>query len=167
MADVKTKVELCQISIVVKDLQATIEHYASLGFGPFKVYSVDTRDMTGVIYKGEPADYAVIVASGKFGPLDLEVIQPTRGKNSYTEFMDKCGQGLHHIALRADDYDAACAEIEKGGFKHLQGGPIEGVNRTGRFDYFDTVSGYGSVFEVLDMPEDIGEPDYIYPPQPE
>ncbi len=77
-------VELCQICIVVKDLQATIEQYALLGFGPFRVYSVDTTNMTGITYRGEPADYSVIVASGNMGPLDLEVIQPTRGKNCYT-----------------------------------------------------------------------------------
>ncbi len=54
--------------------------------------------------------------------------------------------------------------MHKQGFTCLQGGSIEGVDRKGRFDYFDTVSAYGVLFELLDMPNDIGEPDYIYPP---
>ena len=54
-----------QVSIAVKDLEAAMDHFVSIGVGPFMVYEVDTRDLPGVVYRGQPADYKVRAAMGE------------------------------------------------------------------------------------------------------
>ena len=96
MGGTRSLSNICQICFVVTDLKKTMRHYAALGVGPFKVYSMDTRDMTGVTYRGKPADYSLEVAWASLGSWTLELIAPKRGKNIYTEFLEKHGDGIHH-----------------------------------------------------------------------
>ncbi len=156
---------MCQICLLVKDIKKSMDCYASLGIGPFKVYAMDTRDMKGVTYRGKPADYSLEVAWVQVGSWTLELIQPMRGENIYKEFMKKHGEGLHHtgVYLRTEEYNAAQKFLESQGCPQIMGGPIYGKDKTGRFDYFDTQDQYGTILELLDMPKDLGEPDYIYP----
>lgn len=163
MIPLKELSNISQICLVVKDIKATMAHYASLGVGPFDVYAMDTRDMTGVTYRGKPADYSLKVAWATLGSWTFEVIEPKRGMNIYKEFMDEHGEGLHHYGIYVDDYQAALADFAKRGYESIMGGPIVGIDKTGRFDYFDTAKEFGTVLELLDMPEKLGEPTYIYP----
>jgi methylmalonyl-CoA/ethylmalonyl-CoA epimerase len=153
---------ISQICIVTRNLERTMKKYVSLGVGPFRVYSMDTRKMTGVTYRGKPADYSLKVAWAKLGSWTLELIEPTRGVNIYTEFLEKHGEGIQHLGIYVDDYDAAFGELIRREYKQIQGGPIDGIDKTGRFDYFETEKEYGTILELLDMPENIGEPDYVY-----
>ncbi len=154
---------ICQICFVTRDIQRLMKHFSSLGVGPFRVYSMDTRQMTGVTYRGKSADYSIKVAWAKLGSWTLELIQPVRGENVYAEFLKKHGEGIQHLGMYVDDYAAAYGELAKRGYAQIQGGPVEGVEKTGRFDYFETEGDFGTVLELLDMPEDIGEPEYVYP----
>ena len=163
MKSKETLSNICQICIVTRDVDKMMERYRSLGVGPFKVYSMDTREMEGVVYRGRPADYSLKVAWAKLGSWTLEIIEPIRGENIYTEYLDKHGAGIHHLGIYVDDYKAADEELARQGYKTIQGGPIEGLDKTGRFDYYQTEKEFGVVLELLDFPEDIGEPDYIYP----
>ena len=73
--------------------------------------------------------------------------------------------GLHHIGayLAADQYDAAYRYLEGLGYPQIQGGPILGIDRNGRFDYFEADAQFGLTLELLDMPEVYGTPEYEYP----
>ena len=163
MAAPKALSNIRQICLLVRDIKKSMDYYASLGIGPFKVYAMDTRDMEGVTYRGEPADYSLEVAWAQLGSWTLEVLEPKRGENIYKEFMKKHGEGLHHMGIYVDDYESACNFLVSLGCEQIMGGPIYGKDKTGRFDYFDTEKEYGTVLELLDMPKDLGEPDYIYP----
>lgn len=59
--------------------------------------------------RGNPADFVVHVSLGYVGDLQLELIQPVRGENIYTEFLAEHGPGLHHGCWEVDDLDAALA----------------------------------------------------------
>jgi len=156
---------MCQICLLVKDIRASMDFYASIGIGPFKVYAMDTRDMEGVTYRGKPADYSLEVAWTQVGPWTLELLQPMRGDNIYKDWMKKHGEGLHHfgIYLKPEDYADGCKFLESQGCPQIMGGPINAKDRDGNFDYFDTQEKYGTIFELLDMPDDLGEPSYVYP----
>lgn len=163
MVKTRTLSNICQICILVKDIKRAMKQYALLGVGPFRVYAMDTRKMSGVTYRGKHADYSLEVAWATLGSWTLELLEPKRGENIYTEFMKKYGEGVHHIGMYVDDYDTAYARLVKMGYKQIQGGPIDGIDKTGRFDYFDTQKKYGIILEILDMPNDLGAPSYIYP----
>src|SRR5687768_11038190 len=95
---------ICQVCLVVKDIKKSMSQYVALGVGPFKVYSQDTRDLPGVTYRGAPADYSLEVAWGKLGEWTFEILQPIRGPSIYNEFLDRHGEGLHHLGIYVDDY---------------------------------------------------------------
>ncbi len=159
--------DIRQICIVVKDLKATMEQYwTKLGIGPFRIYSLDTNELAGVTYRGQPANYRLQVAFATIGPLELELIEPQGGDSSYQEFLDRHGEGVQHVGIYVQDqqdHQAAFAEMVRRGFKHLQGGPIPGKNRVGRFDYFETNQELGTIYELLDFPEQRADPEETYP----
>ena len=154
-----------QVCVIVKDLKEAMDRYHSLfGIGPFEVYTVDTRELPGVTYRGQPGDYRVTVAMGKIGTGMLELLESERGETIYKEFLDKHGEGVHHIGFFVDqDHNRVCNTLIDEGFPHTQGGPILGENRDGRFDYFDTEKKLGTTIELLDFPEVLGECANMYP----
>lgn len=62
--------------------------------------------------RGQPADFVVHVSLGYAGDLQLELIQPVRGENIYTEFLASHGPGLHHGCWEVAELDAALAGVE-------------------------------------------------------
>jgi len=46
-------------------------------------------------YLGKPADFVADVALSYAGDTQLEIIRPVRGESIYTEYLDRCGPGLH------------------------------------------------------------------------
>jgi methylmalonyl-CoA/ethylmalonyl-CoA epimerase len=156
-----------QTCVVVKDLKQAMEHYhKKLGVGPFKGYTVDADDLPGITYRGEPANYRIQVGIAELGDWGFELLEHQRGDSIYKEYLEKQGEGLQHLGIVIDDpreYQAVFDELLKMGYKHLQGGPIVGKNRNGRFDYFDTERDFGTVLEILDFPEEAADPEFTYP----
>jgi hypothetical protein len=167
--DIKSLANWTQLGFVAPDAKEMMGRLALVGFGPFKVYKVDSRNWEGVNYRGAPAeDYALEVCMADFGTWDVEIIVPLpgSGKNIYSEYLDKQpAGGLHHLGtyMTSSEYDAAYRYLENLGYPQIQGGPILGSDRDGRFDYFETDPQYGILLELLDMPEVYGNPDYEYP----
>ena len=170
-ADIKSLANWCQLGFVAPDAKAMMERLIAIGFGPFKVYKVESRNWEGVNYRGAPAeDYALEVCMADFGTWEVEIIVPLPGSgmNIYIEFLEKQpAGGLHHIGsyLTPGEYEAAYRYLERLGYAQIQGGPILGNDRDGRFDYFETDQQYGILLELLDMPEVYGTPAYEYPEQ--
>ena len=157
---------LSQVCILTNNIKELMQQYGTLGIGAFKVYKQDCTQVDGVQYRGKSAKYSLEVA---WAPLSstvtLELLQPFHeyGGSIYKEFMDKHGEGMHHLGFNVSDYPAAYNELIRQGFNAVQGGPIIGQDRIGRFDYFDTEKAFGVCLEILDMPNDLGPPIYIYP----
>lgn len=63
-------------------------------------------------YRGEPADFVADISLSYAGDTQLELIAPVSGNNIYTEFLDRCGPGLHHICIEADDLQATLDELD-------------------------------------------------------
>jgi hypothetical protein len=61
-------------------------------------------------YRGRPADFVADISLSYAGDTQLELIAPVSGESIYTEFLDRCGPGLHHICIEADDVQAALDE---------------------------------------------------------
>jgi catechol 2,3-dioxygenase-like lactoylglutathione lyase family enzyme len=61
-------------------------------------------------YRGEPADFVADISLSYAGDTQLELIAPVSGESIYTEFLDRCGPGLHHICVETDNIQAALDE---------------------------------------------------------
>jgi len=134
--------KLVQVSVVVKDIDRAIEHYESLGIGPFKRISLE--GLMEKIQYGKPVDLNLKVAIANAGSIDIELIQPVEGAPLQQEFLDTKGEGINHIGFRVDDIDKEEANLVRKGLKVVQR-----VRRsTGGSSYFDTRDVGGVLFEL-------------------
>jgi len=138
--------------LVVKDMDKAIKYFEALGVGPFPPFlGGPGMAFTGKTVRGKPSDYDMDLrlARGDMGGMGLELIQPLKGRSVYGEFLEKKGEGIHHIAFGVDDLDAAIADIEKRGFKVVQTGAFG----TAKFAYFESEKPGGMFIELCQAPK--------------
>jgi methylmalonyl-CoA/ethylmalonyl-CoA epimerase len=113
MADSSPFAKLIQVGLVVKDLDQAVEHFSSLGFGPFEPMSKPAN--AEEYYRGKPMKAEMRICKAKMGPVDLELIQPVSGKSPHQEFLDRNGEGIQHIAFAVDDLKKQVAKLTREG----------------------------------------------------
>jgi catechol 2,3-dioxygenase-like lactoylglutathione lyase family enzyme len=80
-------------------------------------------------YHEKPADFLASISLSYLGDMQLELIQPVRGENVYSDFLAAAGPGLHHICMGADSpeqFDAALTEAIRQGAPVVQQGVMPG-----------------------------------------
>jgi catechol 2,3-dioxygenase-like lactoylglutathione lyase family enzyme len=80
-------------------------------------------------YHGKPADFLAHISLSYLGDMQLELIQPVRGENVYSDFLADAGPGLHHICMEAESpeqFDAALVEAAGRGAPAVQQGVMPG-----------------------------------------
>lgn len=80
-------------------------------------------------YRGKPADFVAHISLSYLGDTQLELIEPVRGENIYSDFLRDQGPGLHHICAEADSlerFDAAVADAADQGAAVVQQGVMPG-----------------------------------------
>lgn len=83
-------------------------------------------------YRGGPADFVADISLSYAGDTQLELIAPVSGESIYTEFLDRCGPGLHHVCVAApdpDSLDAAVGAAERDGNPVVMAGTMAGGMR--------------------------------------
>jgi methylmalonyl-CoA/ethylmalonyl-CoA epimerase len=65
----------------------------------------------------EVADQKVKTAFFKIGEVKIELLEPTADDSPVAKFIEKRGQGIHHIAFAADNTDKALAEAKDKGLR--------------------------------------------------
>ena len=106
-----------QLGFVAPDAKTMMDRLSAVGFGPFKVYHVDSGDWEGVTYRGAPAERYALEVCMASGTWDVEIIVPIPGggRTIYGEYLARQpAGGLHHIGayLGVDQYDAAYRYLE-------------------------------------------------------
>jgi catechol 2,3-dioxygenase-like lactoylglutathione lyase family enzyme len=104
-------------------------------------------------YRGEPSDHVAHVSMAYAGDLQLELIQPVSGVSIYTEFLEACGPGLHHVCFETNDMDAAVAEAAAAGMPVVQEGSMAGGAI--RFAYVDGSAGGAPFIELATLSTDM------------
>lgn len=134
--------EICQVGVVVRDLEKTIAYLTSLGLGPFTVRTVTHPAAT---VHGEKVFYQVRLAKSQQGAVELELIEYQQGKTIHKEFLDEKGEGLHHIKFAVADIDATVNKFARQGIGALQQDRAVGG---GGMAYLDTARIGGLIIEV-------------------
>ena len=67
----------------------------------------------GAVYEGieEVADQKVRVGFFRVGDVRLELLEPSDPSSTIAAFLDKRGEGLHHVAYTVDDIEARIAFV--------------------------------------------------------
>jgi len=129
--------KLSHISMVVKDMDKAIKRYETLGVGPFKPFigGPEGIPVTGTVH-GKEVDYDMDLrmSDNDMGGLRIELIQPLRGRTIYDEFLEKHGEGAHHVCYNVEDLDKEIADMASRGYQVTQ----TGTTGTVKWAYFDT-----------------------------
>lgn len=102
------------LGIAVKSLEEAIPYYENiLGL---KCYSIE-----------EVADQKVKTAFFKVGQTKIELLEPTSEDSTIAKFIEKRGEGIHHMAFAIEDGVAnALAEVEAKGVRLIDKAPRKG-----------------------------------------
>lgn len=102
------------IGIAVNDLNEAIPYYENiLGL---KCYSVE-----------EVKDQKVKTAFFKIGQTKLELLESTSPEGPIAKFIEKRGQGIHHIAFAVDGIENALSEAKEKGVSLIDQKPRKGA----------------------------------------
>ncbi|MEM8763042.1 MAG: methylmalonyl-CoA epimerase [Bacteroidota bacterium] len=103
------------IGIAVKDLETSNTLFEQLlGVAPYKQEAVDSEGVTTSFFKS--------------GPNKVELLQATNPESPIAKFLDKKGEGVHHIAFSVDDIVSEIARLKKEGFTVLNETPKKGAD---------------------------------------
>lgn len=103
------------LGIAVKDLAAVNELYGSLlGKGPYK--------------EEEVASEHVRTSFFQIGESKLEFLEATAPESAIARFIEKKGEGLHHVAFEVEDIHAEMQRLQAAGFQLLHETPKLGAD---------------------------------------
>ena len=104
------------LGIAVKSLEEAIPYYENvLGL---KCYAIE-----------EVTDQKVKTAFFKIGQTKLELLEPTCPESTIAGFIEKRGEGIHHLAFATDDVAACLAEAEEKGVRLIDKAPRAGAEQ--------------------------------------
>src|SRR5947207_14230815 len=97
------------VAIIVRNIEQALTFY---------------RDMLGIVPRAiqdvpsEQVRIAFLPLGGPGGS-EIELIEPTTPDSSLTKFLEKRGEGLHHVCLEVESSDAELAEMQAKGRQRL------------------------------------------------
>jgi methylmalonyl-CoA/ethylmalonyl-CoA epimerase len=103
------------IGIAVKSLEKSNELFASLFGKPhYKVEEVKSENVKTSFFKS--------------GPNKIELLEATNPESPIAKFIDKKGEGIHHIAFAVSDINSEIKRLQKEGFTILNKVPKKGAD---------------------------------------
>ena len=103
------------IGIAVKDLEASNSLFA-------KLLGVPHYKMEEVASEGVKTSFFMS------GPNKVELLEATNPESPIAKFLEKKGEGIHHVAFAVDDIVAEIARLKKEGFIVLNETPKKGAD---------------------------------------
>ncbi len=137
--------KIIQFAIVVHDLEKYLPNYAKhFHKGPWDIYDFAPPEMSDVTYMGKPAAWSARIALAWVGDRHVELIQPLKGPSVYFDFLEKHGEGLHHVKEWVQDCKTEIAKYKSQGINVVQSGRLG----EDEFYYLDTVPLLGFYLEI-------------------
>ncbi len=142
-----------QVAFVVPEIERSAEACAALfGLPSPQIHDPNPADTAarGLSYRGQPLGGGCRSAFFYLDNIDLELLQPVGGPNTWHDFLEARGAGGHHIAFVVDDAETRLAQLAKLGFPTIQ----TGRRRIGgSYGYADATNDLGVFLELLGDPE--------------
>ena len=90
------------------------------------------RDVLGLTYAGTDTipDQKVRVAMFRVGGVTIELLEPTDPESPIAKFMEKNGEGMHHISYHVDNIEAQIADVVEKGVRMIDDVPRPGAHGT-------------------------------------
>jgi methylmalonyl-CoA/ethylmalonyl-CoA epimerase len=105
------------IGIAVRDLGAAITTYGK-GLG------------LPLLGREQISERGLEVAMFEAGPTHIELLAPTREGSEVSKFLDKRGEGMHHLCLRVSELDTTLTQLKASGMRLIDEKPRPGAGGT-------------------------------------
>ena len=127
------------IGVVVNDIEEALKVYQqALGLSLANIQ--------------ERSDQAVTIAFLPAGESEIELVQPITGDSGVAKFLQKRGEGIHHICLEVDDIEKALADLQEKGLQLIDETPRTGLEGE-RFAFIHPKSTHGVLIELYEYPK--------------
>jgi methylmalonyl-CoA/ethylmalonyl-CoA epimerase len=105
----------------------------------------------GAVFEGveEGADQKVRVGFFRVGDVRLELLEPTDPSSTVAAFLEKRGEGLHHVAFTVEGIEARIAELKQSGLRMIDDVPRPGAHHT-RIAFVHPKSTFGLLTELCE-----------------
>lgn len=124
------------IGIAVKSLEAALPFYTEVLRLPLiKIEEVDSQK--------------VKVAFIQAGETKLELLEPTSGESAVAKFIEKRGEGIHHVALGVSSIKERIAELKEKGIRMVDEQPRPGAGGAD-IAFMHPKSASGVLFELCE-----------------
>lgn len=104
------------LGIAVKDAEQSKRLFAKLlGIEPYKTELVESEKVETIFYQ--------------LGPNKIELLRSTDPDGTIARFLEKKGEGFHHVAISVDDIYAEMKRLKEAGFELLSEQPKQGADQ--------------------------------------
>jgi len=125
--------KLDHIGIAVKSIDAAKKIYLDLGLTIAHVESVETQK--------------VRTAFLSVGDANLELLEPSDSDSTIAKYIEKRGEGIHHLCFRVDDIEAHLARLKERGYRLINEAPVPGAHGC-RVAFLHPATGNGVLIEL-------------------
>jgi methylmalonyl-CoA/ethylmalonyl-CoA epimerase len=123
------------IGVVVHDIQEALKAYET-------ALGLPLREVV------EVPDQEVEVAFLPVGESNVELVQPTSSDTGIAKFLEKHGEGIHHICIEVEDIEAALARLKAHGAQLIDEEPRAGAH--GRVAFVHPRAMHGVLIELVE-----------------
>jgi len=103
------------VGIAVKDLEKSNKLFKKLlGQASYKTEIVESENVTTSFFK--------------IGEQKIELLKSTAENSSVSRFLDRRGEGMHHLALHVEDIPKEIQRLENEGFSFVSKTPVKGAD---------------------------------------
>ncbi len=125
------------IAIVVHNIEEALQVYE----GALGLELAEVKEMP---------EQAVRIAFLPVGESQIELVEPITAESGVARFLEKRGEGLHHICLEVDDIEAALQDLAAQGIRLIDEQPRQGAH--GRVAFLHPKSAHGVLIELIEKP---------------
>ena len=130
-----TAKHLNHVCIAVKDIQESLKLYQGL----FDIAEVEVEDLP---------DQGVKATLIRVGGSQLEFIQPTDPNGGVARFIERRGEGLHHVCFEVDNLQERLDALAAQGVELIDKSPRKGLS--GMIAFLHPRSTGGTLIELVD-----------------
>jgi methylmalonyl-CoA epimerase len=127
--------EIDHVAIAVNDLEAAIKYYAD-AFGA----TVDHRE----VVESDGVEEALLKVADSY----VQLLTPTRDDSPVAKYLEKKGEGLHHIGYRVADCGVALESVKAQGHRVIDEQPRPGSRGT-TVAFIHPKTAFGTLIELV------------------
>jgi methylmalonyl-CoA epimerase len=130
--------EIDHVAIAVHELDAAIAYYRD-------TYGATVSHRERIERDG--VEEALIAVADSY----IQLLCPTRPDSPVARFLERRGEGLHHVGYRVDDCEAALASVRRGGGALVDEAPRPGSRGT-TVAFVHPKGAFGTLIELVQEP---------------